>query len=110
MQLLGHKDVHMTLLYLNVTQQDLQREFHCARQKAAFLHPVPKLPRPQTTTPERVVRHLLMSAHWPVNSCKDLVKNMTERKEALVESAKFAARVGIKEIVSEYGLTLNKLR
>ena len=70
MQLLGHKDIHMTLLYLDVTQQDLQREFHCARQKAASLHPIPKLPLPQATTPERVdlpairnaiavVRHLL---------------------------------------------------
>jgi hypothetical protein len=60
----------MTLLYLNVTQQDLQREFHCARQRAASLHSIPKLPVPQTTTPERVdlpairdaiavVRHLL---------------------------------------------------
>jgi integrase/recombinase XerD len=28
MQLLGHKDIHMALLYLEVTQQDLQREFH----------------------------------------------------------------------------------
>jgi hypothetical protein len=54
MQLLGHKDIHMTLLYLDVTQQDLQREFHCARQKAASLHPIPKLPLPQATTPERV--------------------------------------------------------
>jgi hypothetical protein len=74
MQLLGHKDIHMTLLYLDVTQQDLQREFHCARQKAASLHPIPKLPLPQATTPERidlpairnaiaVVRHLLQLFH-----------------------------------------------
>jgi integrase len=49
MQLLGHKDIHMTLLYLDVTQQDLQREFHCARQKAASLQPIPKLPLPQAT-------------------------------------------------------------
>jgi hypothetical protein len=70
MQLLGHKDIYMTLLYLDVTQQDLQREFYSARQKAASPHPIPKLPLPQATTPERVnllairnaiavVRHLL---------------------------------------------------
>src|SRR6516164_568520 len=28
MQLLGHKDIRMTMRYLQVTQQDLQREFH----------------------------------------------------------------------------------
>jgi hypothetical protein len=60
----------MTLRYLDVTQQDLQREFHCARQKSASLHLMPKLPLPQTTTSQRVdlstirdaiaaVRHLL---------------------------------------------------
>jgi site-specific recombinase XerD len=70
MQLLGHNDIRMTLWYLDVTQQDLQREFHRARQSAASLHPIPKLPLPQTTTPECVdlpvirnalaaVRHLL---------------------------------------------------
>jgi len=70
MQLPGHKDIHITLLYLDVTQQDLQREFHSALQKAASLHPIPKLPLPQATTPQRVdlpairnsivvVRHLL---------------------------------------------------
>ena len=41
MELLGHKDVHMTLLYVEVTQQDLQREFHQARQKAAHPHLLP---------------------------------------------------------------------
>lgn len=70
MQLLGHRDVRMTMVYLEVTQQDLQREFHRARQCAASLHPIPKLPLPQTITPKRVdlpairealagVRHLL---------------------------------------------------
>jgi site-specific recombinase XerD len=44
MQLLGHKDVRMTLRYLQVTQQDLQREFHQARQNAALPHRLPTLP------------------------------------------------------------------
>jgi len=43
MQLLGHKDIRMTLRYLRVTQQDLQREFHLARQNATQRHLVPKL-------------------------------------------------------------------
>jgi hypothetical protein len=71
MQLLGHKDIRMTMRYLDVTQQDLLREFHCARQKTASLHLIPKLPLPQTTTPQLIdlatirsavanVRHLLL--------------------------------------------------
>jgi site-specific recombinase XerD len=43
MQLLGHKDIRMTLRYVQVTQQDLQREFHLARQNAAQPHRLPAL-------------------------------------------------------------------
>ena len=43
MQLLGHKDIRMTLRYLQITQQDLQREFHVARQSVLQHHLVPKL-------------------------------------------------------------------
>jgi hypothetical protein len=50
MQLLGHKDIRMTLRYVQVTQQDLQREFHTARQRAAQPHPVPVLSVPTCAT------------------------------------------------------------
>lgn len=43
MKLLGHKDIAMCLLYVQVTQQDLQREFHQARQKVAHPHRLPTL-------------------------------------------------------------------
>jgi hypothetical protein len=48
MQLLGHKDIRMTLRYVQVTQQDLQREFHLARQNAVTrqLAPTLSLPNP----------------------------------------------------------------
>jgi site-specific recombinase XerD len=39
MQLLGHKSPHMTLEYLEITQQDLQREFHLARSHPRHLAP-----------------------------------------------------------------------
>ena len=32
MELLGHTSPEMTLLYLQITQPDLQREYHLARQ------------------------------------------------------------------------------
>ncbi len=50
MQLLGHKDIRMTLRYVQVTQQDLQREFHAARQHAAQPHQVPVLSVPNCPT------------------------------------------------------------
>ena len=50
MQLLGHKDIRMTLRYVQVTQQDLQREFHAARQRAAQPHELPVLSVPNCAT------------------------------------------------------------
>ena len=47
MKLLGHKDLRMTLLYLQVTQQDLQREFHLAHHNLAQLYHLPPLTLPQ---------------------------------------------------------------
>lgn len=43
MKLLGHHNANMTLLYVEVTQQDLQREYHAAR-----LHPRHQVPLPPT--------------------------------------------------------------
>jgi site-specific recombinase XerD len=50
MLLLGHKDIRMTLRYVQVTQQDLQREFHAARQRAPQPHSVPVLSVPNRPT------------------------------------------------------------
>ena len=49
MKLLGHKSPHMTLHYLEITQTDLQREYHLAR--AHPRHLVPSPPTPLATSP-----------------------------------------------------------
>ena len=41
MKLLGHRHANMTLRYVEITQQDLQREFHLARQSPRHLLPLP---------------------------------------------------------------------
>jgi hypothetical protein len=41
MKLLGHHNANMTLLYVEVTQQDLQREYQAARLTPRHLVPVP---------------------------------------------------------------------
>ena len=44
MKMLGHKNIRMTMRYVKVTQLDLQREFHLARQNTFQLHHIPELP------------------------------------------------------------------
>jgi site-specific recombinase XerD len=41
LQMMGHKDIRMTLRYVEVVQRDLQRKFHRARQNtpSLLLHP-----------------------------------------------------------------------
>jgi hypothetical protein len=41
MKLLGHHNANMTLLYVEVTQQDLQREYHAARLQPRHQVPLP---------------------------------------------------------------------
>jgi hypothetical protein len=46
MQLLGHRDIRMTLRYVQITQADLQREYFAARLKAAERYAAPQLAAP----------------------------------------------------------------
>jgi site-specific recombinase XerD len=50
MQLLGHRDIRMTLRYVQITQVDLQREYFAARRKAAERYTVPQLAAPTEPT------------------------------------------------------------
>jgi hypothetical protein len=43
-KLLGHKSPRMTLQYLEITQQDLQREFLLARSQPRHIAPPPRVP------------------------------------------------------------------
>ncbi|MFZ0929318.1 MAG: tyrosine-type recombinase/integrase [Syntrophobacteraceae bacterium] len=43
-EILGHRDLNMTMAYVQITQTDLQREYHQAQQKMATVHVLPKLP------------------------------------------------------------------
>jgi len=45
-EILGHHDIRMTMRYVQVTQNDLQRQYQLARQNMASVHSVPQL---QTT-------------------------------------------------------------
>jgi site-specific recombinase XerD len=43
-EILGHRDIRMTMVYVQVTQKDLQREYHQARHRMVLVHTVPTLP------------------------------------------------------------------
>lgn len=49
MKLLGHHNANMTLLYVEVTQQDLQREYQAARLQPRHLVPLPPALQQQTS-------------------------------------------------------------
>ncbi|MBI3797351.1 MAG: tyrosine-type recombinase/integrase [Deltaproteobacteria bacterium] len=51
MQLLGHKDIRMTLRYVHVSQNDMQREYHRARHHLVNRHLMPSLPLDQPFNP-----------------------------------------------------------
>lgn len=59
MQLMGHKDIRMTLRYLKITQPDLQREFYKARQNTAQSYPLPSLSVSATTADLPGIRQAL---------------------------------------------------
>jgi len=48
--LVGRKDIRMTMCYVDVTQLDLQREFHTARRNGEESHRVPTLTLPNVST------------------------------------------------------------
>jgi Phage integrase family len=63
MKLLGHKNPHMTLEYLEITQQDLQREFQLARSQPRHLIPRPKSPPTTRSGVDGFVDSLLAAQH-----------------------------------------------
>ena len=84
MKLLGHKDIRMTLRYVQVTQQDLQREFQLARQTAAHHHLIPKLPLPAplsvTADLAGIQRALTATRHLLETYRRQLTDEKTRRK------------------------------
>jgi site-specific recombinase XerD len=42
-ELLGHKDIRMTMVYIQITQTDLQQQYHLAREKMAGTYALPDI-------------------------------------------------------------------
>jgi hypothetical protein len=64
MKLLGHRDPGMTIRYVTITSNDLQREFHLARSQPRHLIPHPKSPVISPSTGlDGIVDSLLFAQH-----------------------------------------------
>ena len=66
MKLLGHKSPHMPLHYLEITQSDLQREYHLARAHPRHLVPSPPTPlaaSPASLDPTGILNSLQSAQH-----------------------------------------------
>jgi len=58
-ELLGHRGIEMTLRYVQVSQVDLQREYHKAMQRMQEAHAIPSLPAAPAKTGIPGLRELL---------------------------------------------------
>jgi hypothetical protein len=84
MQMMGHRDIRMTLRYVEVVQFDLQREFHRARQSTASLYSIPQLPLPASTAPTRVdlaaIRQSIAATHHLLQLIQPQLEDKARRK------------------------------
>ena len=84
MRMMGHRDIRMTLRYVEVVQLDLQREFHRAREKTASLYSIPQLPVLSTTAPARVdlatIRQVIVATHRALQLLQPQLEDKNRRK------------------------------
>jgi len=94
MKLLGHSTPKMTLLYAEITQTDLQREFHLARSNPRHLVPPPKLSvppsGPQADLPG--VLHSLQAAQHVVEMFR---RNLLRTSQSGTEAFAFPASIDV---------------
>ena len=83
MQLLGHKDIRMTLRYVQITQVDLHREYHAARRNPVTAHRVPVLSTPNqsaATSPSGICQAVAAARHLLEMFRRQLTDEKVRRK------------------------------
>jgi site-specific recombinase XerD len=101
MQLLGHRDIRMTLRYVQVTQVDLQREYFAARLKAAERYTVPQLAAPTGSTHAGLsgIRQALSATrHLLEMYRRHLADEKTKRKVLRLDSRLQAVATEVQEL------------
>jgi site-specific recombinase XerD len=101
--LLGHQTLEMTMRYVQISQIDLQREYHRARAKMAEIHAVPGMPK--TLAPDLTSLHGLLTeaAH---------VMEMHRREMSDVKKNRHLARLvnRIAKILAEFKLAQGSIK
>ena len=99
MQLMGHKDIRMTLRYLKVTHPDLQREFYKARQNTLQPYRLPKLSVPAATADLPGIRQALAATrHLLEMYRRQLGDDKTRRKLQRLDKRLLAVARQLKRI------------
>jgi site-specific recombinase XerD len=84
MQLLGHRNILMTMRYVQVAQLDVQREFHRALQNTTSLYAIPQLPMPDPKVPQHVdlaaLRHAVAATHHLFQLLQPQLEDRPRRK------------------------------
>lgn len=94
----------MCLLYVQVTQQDLQREFHQARQNLAHLHRLPTLALPKDTPSAGLpgIRQALEATrHLPEMYRRQFSDERTRRKLQRLDKRLFTVASQLEKIYTE---------
>jgi len=97
-ELLGHSDIRMTMVYVQVTQNDLQRQYHLARQALSRLHLTSELPLNQppiivtSATIPSVLQSLAATRHLLEMFRRQLENEKARRK--LVRLGNRLAKIG----------------
>jgi site-specific recombinase XerD len=79
-ELLGHRTIEMTLRYVQVSQIDLQREYHQARLKMGSLHVIPKLQRAKANG-WQALQELLNEARHAIEMWRRCLTNEKARRK-----------------------------
>lgn len=103
MQLLGHRDIRMTLRYVQITQADLQREYFAARLKATERYNVPKLGAPTGSTAvglAGICQALTAIRHMLEMYRRQLTDEKTSRKLRRLDSRLLAVAAEVQKLGS----------
>ena len=99
MQLLGHRDIRMTLRYVQITQADLQREYFAARTKAAERYTVPQFAASSTAAGLTGIRQALTAVrHLLEMYRRQLTDENTSRKLRRLDSRLLAVAAEVHKL------------